>query len=377
MLAAGTGQLQIENDLRAADWIVFSMQDINPSNPSSSVLPLLLNDRPDLIQGKRVIVFAFNAPYFLDATDISKLTAYYGIYNRTPQALEVAARLLFQEILPEGSLPVSVPEVAYDLNTVTFPDPNQVIPLYIDTPSQEEEKPTPNPTPTMVPFRTGDAVPVQTGVILDHNGHIVPDGTIVHFILTITGDTTTTQEVEAQTGQGVASSVLQINGYGNVEIRAESDPATKSDIIQFVVPNENPTPTPPLSILILPSETPPPTPTDTSTPTSTPTPEATPMPPVHTGVTDWIGSFFVAGIVAVLAYWLAVLLGQMRWGIRSAFLAITGGLLAYLYLALELPGGLVWINLYGFWGIITITLLGALLGAGTAWLWRLVNVRRK
>ncbi len=142
MLAAGTGQLQIENDLRSADWIVFSMQDINPSNPSSSVLPLLLNERPDLIQGKRIIVFAFNAPYFLDATDISKLTAYYGIYNRTPQALEVAARLLFQEILPEGSLPVSVPEVAYDLNTVTFPDPNQVIPLYLDMQTEEEEKPT-------------------------------------------------------------------------------------------------------------------------------------------------------------------------------------------------------------------------------------------
>ncbi len=377
MLAAGMGQLQIENDLRAADWIVVSMQDINPSNPSSSVLPLLLNERPDLIQGKRIIVFAFNAPYFLDATDISKLTAYYGIYNRTPQALEVAARLLFQEILPEGDLPVSVPEVAYDLNKVTFPDPNQVISLYIDTPTQEEEKPTPNPTPTLVPFRTGDAVPVQTGTILDHNGHIVPDGTIVQFILTITGDTTTTQTVEAQTGQGVARSVLQINGYGNVEIRAESDPATKSDVIQFVVPNENPTPTPPLPILILPSETPLPTPTLTSPPTSTPTPESTPTPPVHTGVTDWIGSFIAAGIVAVLAYWLAVLLGQMRWGIRSAFLAITGGLLAYLYLALELPGGLAWINQYGFWGIISITFIGAVLGAGSAWLWHLMNVRRK
>lgn len=377
MLAAGTGQLQIENDLRSADWIVFSMQDINPSNPSSSVLPLLLNERPDLIQGKRIIVFAFNAPYFLDATDISKLTAYYGIYNRTPQALEVAARLLFQEILPEGSLPVSVPEVAYDLNTVTFPDPNQVIPLYLDMQTEEEEKPTPNPTPTMVPFRTGDAVPVRTGVILDHNGHIVPDGTIVNFILTITGDTSTTQEVEAQTRQGTAGSVLQINGYGNVEIRAESDPATKSDIIQFVVPNENPTPTPPLPILILPTETPPPAPTLTSTPTSTITPEATPTPPVHTDVTDWIGSFFVAGIVAFLAYWLAMLLGQMRWGIRSAFLAITGGLLAYLYLALELPGGLAWINDYGFWGIISITFIGALLGVGSAWLWRLFNVRRK
>jgi hypothetical protein len=67
----------------------------------------------------------------------------------------------------------------------------------------------------------------------------------------------------------------------------------------------------------------------------------------------------------------------MRWGIRSAFLAITGGLLAYLYLALELPGGLVWINRYGFWGIIAVTFFGALLGAALAWLWRLINLQLK
>ena len=377
MLAAGTGQLQIENDLRAAKWLVFCIQDINPLNPTSSVLPNLLNERPDLIQGKHIIVFAFNAPYFLDATDISKLTAYYGIYNRTPQALEVAARLLFQEIQPVGSLPVSVPEVGYDLNLVTFPDPNQVISLYIDSPEQPEDQPTPNPTPTLMPFRTGDAISVRTGVILDHNGHVVPDGTIVHFILTIAGDTTTTQTVEELTEEGIARTILQINGYGNVEIRAESDPATKSDVIQFVVPNENPTPTQSLPILILPSETPLPSPTETSTPTSTPTPEETPTPVIQAGFTDWFGSLLVAVIVAVLAYWFAVLLGQMRWGIRSAFLAIIGGLLAYLYLALGLPGGLTWINQYGFWGIVSITSLGALLGVGSAWLWHLVYFRRK
>ena len=377
MLAAGTGQLQIENDLRQAEWIVFSMQDINPSIPSSSALPLLLNERPDLVQGKRVIVFAFNAPYFLDATDISKLTAYYGVYNRTPQAVEVAARLLFQEILPEGNLPISVPEVGYDLNTITFPDPDQVIPVFMDSQPLGDETPTPGPTPTLVPFRTGDAVPVHTGIILDHNGHVVPDGTIVHFILTISGDSSTTQQVETLTAQGIAKAVLRITSYGDVEIRAESEPASKSDLIQFVVPPENPTTTPPVPILVLPSDTPLPTLTPTSTPTLTPTPESTPTPPARAGIQDWLGSFFATGLVALLAYWLATLFGQMRWGIRGAFLAVIGGLLAYIYLALDLPGGASWITRYGFWGIVLVTCLGALLGAISAWLWRFVNTRLK
>lgn len=377
MLLAGTGQLQIENDIRQAEWLVFCMQDISPSIPASSALPSLLNERPDLIQGKHLIVFAFNAPYFLDATDIAKLTAYYGLYNRSPQAVEIAARLLFQEILPEGNLPVSVPEVGYDLNTATFPDPDQVIPLFLDFPTQSEETPTPGPTPTLPPFRSGDAVPVRSGVILDHNGHVVPDGTIVRFIITITGDTTTTQQVEALTAKGVASAVLRVAGFGNVEIRAESEPATKSSLIQFFVPNENPTATLPPTATPAPTETPLPTSTPTETPTPTPTPEPTITPPIHAEIQDWAGSFLAIAVIALLAYWIATLLGQMRWGVRGALFAIIGGLLSYLYLALELPGGLEWINRHGFWGVILICSIGAILGVGTVLLWHLVYSRSK
>jgi beta-N-acetylhexosaminidase len=378
MLTAGTGQLQIENDLRGAEWIVFSLQDISPSIPSSSVLPLLLNERPDLVQGKHIIVFAFNAPYFLDATDISKLTAYYGIYNRTPQAVEVAARLLFQEILPEGSLPISVPEVGYDLNLATFPDPDQVIPLSMDiTQVQGEETPTPGPTPTLTPFRTGDAVPVRTGVILDHNGHVVPDGTIVNFILTITAENSTIQQLEAQTVQGIARTVLRLTGYGDVEIRAESDPATKSELIQFVLPPENPTATPIIPLLVLPSETPQPTFTPTATPSLTPTLAVTPTPPVHAEIQDWLGSFLAAALIATAVFGLAGLLGQRRWGIRGAFLAVIGGFLAYSYLAIELPGSAGWIDRNGFWGIVWITTLGAVLGGLTTLVWSWLNVHNK
>jgi beta-N-acetylhexosaminidase len=378
MLLAGTGQLQIENDLRGAEWIVFSLQDISPSLPSSSALPLLLNERPDLVQGKHIIVFAFDAPYFLDATDISKLNAYYGIFNRTPQAVEVAARLLFQEILPEGNLPISVLEVGYDLNLATFPDPDQVIPLALDIPQvQSEDTPTPGPTPTLAPFRTGDAVPVRTGVILDHNGHVVPDGTIVKIILTITAETSTTQQFEAQTSQGVARTVLRLTSYGNVEIRAESYPATKSELIQFVVPPENPTSTPEAPLPVLPSETPQPTFTPTLTPSLTPTQAVTPTPPVHAELQDWLGSLLAAALIAAMVFGLASLLGHQRWGLRGAFLAVIGGLLAYTYLAIELPGSISWIDRHGFWGIVWITTLGALFGGSATLLWHWLSTRNK
>ena len=57
----------------------------------------LLSERPGLLRNKKVIVFAFNAPDYLDATDISKLTAYYALYSETPEFVEVAARILFNE----------------------------------------------------------------------------------------------------------------------------------------------------------------------------------------------------------------------------------------------------------------------------------------
>ncbi len=63
-----------------------------------------------------MIVFAFNAPYFLDLTDISEITAYYCLYSKSPPFVEVAARLLFRELTPAGILPVSVQGIGYDLS---------------------------------------------------------------------------------------------------------------------------------------------------------------------------------------------------------------------------------------------------------------------
>ncbi len=78
-----------------------------------------------------MIVFAFSAPYYFDATDISKITAYYGMYSKVPAALDVAASVFFHEITPGGASPVTITGTGYDLIQVTAPDPNQIIPWHL------------------------------------------------------------------------------------------------------------------------------------------------------------------------------------------------------------------------------------------------------
>src|SRR5665647_2103049 len=102
------------------------------TNPTPLPLRQFLDLRPDLIQGKHLIVFALSEPYALDATDISKLSAYYALYSRSSSFIEIAARILFHEIQPSGHLPVSVPGIGYEILEATSPDPNQVIHIYQD-----------------------------------------------------------------------------------------------------------------------------------------------------------------------------------------------------------------------------------------------------
>ncbi len=373
LLDTGTGQLQIEQDIMQAEWLVFSMLDVSPNIPSSLALRRFLDERPDLIQGKRVVVFAFNAPYYLDATEVSKLSAYYALYSRSPQFIELAARILFQEIQPEGNLPVSVPSVGYDLNSMTFPDPNQVIPLVLDMAAiGEMGTPTAEPAVALSLLRLGDPVSVRAGTILDHNGHIVPDGTIVRFILSPGRDSGTMQQIEAQTVQGVARATFRIDSTGDIEIRVESDPARQSGVLQFVVPPENVTPTIGLTATIEPTQTPTPEPTVTPTEVAVLTPTPEPLPPRTTGFTDWLTSLLVAAAAAAGAYTLMMRV-DLRWGIRSAFLALIGGSLAYALLALQVPGTPALLEAAGVWGVILVVLCGAVLGGSAAWLWRFLG----
>ena len=380
MLDAGTGVLQIENDLRQAQWIVFAMQDINPSIPNSLALRNFLDRRPDLYQQKNIIVFALSAPYYLDATEISKLTAYYGLYSRSEKFIEVAARLLFKEIQPAGYLPVSVSGTGYDLYQATSPDPNVIIQVKEDTAAPLDTTQTQTPEASAAPYsyHIGDTISVRVETILDHNAHVVPDNTIVRFILTYSGATLPSQAVEAPTVQGIARATFRVDQSGTLSIRAESDPATQSTILNFDIPPENPTETPSTATKE-PTTTPTPTstPTETPTVTPTPTPELPPPPRGTVNLGDWLAALVVTGGLGGGNYWIASRKAGLRWGVRSGFLALIGGLLIYSYLAVGLPGSETLIQSRGLVGVSVATILGSVLGACIGWIWVALSNRSK
>ncbi len=373
MLNVGSGVVQIENDLRSAEWIVFLMNDVDADIPSSEALRDFLDRRPDLQQNKNIIVFATAAPYYLDTTDISKLTAYYALYSRSNTFIEVAARLLFREIQPVGDLPVTVQGISYDLIEITSPDPEQIIPISLDLSSVVQTTATPE-TPIPPPsLEIGDVIPLITGVIVDHNGHQVPDGTPVRFMLYNEGETNPAQIYEAQTFDGIARGQLRVNRDGELTIRAESEPAKSSNVITLDIAPEPGTATeiPPTPE---PTATPSPTTTPTQLPTLTPTVVPTPVvpPPIdRVRFGDWLGALFITSSVGGINFWLSNRKHSIRWSVQAVFLTLIGGLLAYSYLALGLPGSQGLILSSGSWGVIWVTFLGAVIGAAVLWLWKL------
>lgn len=367
---------EMEQDLREARWIVFVMLNENPAIPHSMALSNYLDNRPDLHQQKNLIVFALNAPYFLDATDISKLTAYYGLYSKTPAAIDIAARLLFKDIRPTGASPVSISGAGYDLNAATFPDPNQAIQLLLDDGSTRSGNGNGTPVPTAVPrFRVGDLIPVRTAPILDSNGYRVPDRTIVRFVVT-RGEGVIAQILETETSEGIAKVSIRVESSGLLQIRAESELAKTADPLVFDIPSE----TTPAPTQINPTETSTETLTPTVTITITPTVEPTPVPiPTQDQTTfgDWSLAFVLTMLMGLSTYWVSSLSGHVRWGMRTAFLILIGGLSAYSYLALSMPGSKDLVNDLGTTGVLLITLLGAVIGAAAAWSWRgLVRLKK-
>jgi beta-N-acetylhexosaminidase len=377
------GDFPIERSLQRANWVVFALLDNSEEHASYDTLRQFLDRRPDLFQQKRLIVFALNAPYFLDATNISKLTAYYGLYSKIEQSVDVAAYLLFKEQLAEGASPVSIPGISYDINEVLFPNPDQVIPLELDLPVPETGLGTATPQPIPTPeYSVGDVIPIRTGVIYDHNGNPVPDGTQVEFKFTIAGEPNPLIQV-ANTEDGIAHTTFTVNNSGLSEISAESPPA-KSEVLRFDIPpihdaGENATQVPTEELVALLTKQP------TTNATITPTiagienikdDTAPSIPSGFNKFLNWIVAVAISVGVAWISYRLAVAQGYAYLGVRAALLVIIGGLLAYIYLVLGLPGTAELSNRSNLLGVILITFLGVGIGLICAWLWNLIITLR-
>jgi beta-N-acetylhexosaminidase len=373
LMLNGESQTDIESILESADWIVISLTDVGDGQ--IALLQRFFSERSNLIRNKKVILFSFTAPYYLDPTDISRFTAYYALYSKQPAFVEMAARLLFQQLVPlQGASPVSIPAIRYDLREATQPDPAQIIPLAEDR--AVEATPTSgipvttltvSPTQTEVPlYRIGDTISVSAGPIYDHNHHLVPDGTPVRFIMTTTDESGPIPKEElSNTVMGIARASFSIDRPGEVEIRAISEPALESFKIELSASVEGGVLT-----IVTPSVT-----AIIETPSPTATPVIVEIDQLITlegyprlGMWLLVMIALVGG--AILMYWAVSRLTSPRWGLRWALCVFLGGLLAYNYLALGFPGATEWIaTSAGEFGVLILTFAGQLIGSLGAWVW--------
>lgn len=244
-----------------AEWVILALADYNPDDfPASRVAKDLLSQREYFLGEKKVIAIAYDAPYFLDSTEVAKLTAYYAVYSKVTPCLEASLRPLFEAgFVAPGASPVDVQGVGYSVASVLAPAPAQVIAVERLAPPEDEPL-----------YVGGDPLVVRTGVIVDRNGNIVPDGTRVEFRASYPGaDIFVQPQVVTDTIAGVAGAAFWLASpapAGLLRVSAQSGEATsESLVIRVVVP-----------------VTPFPTYTPTATATASPTPSATPIPPTPT-----------------------------------------------------------------------------------------------
>lgn len=368
----------VQAALDEADWIIFAQLDVTPDAPQSDALQEFLQQRQDVVRNSRIIVFAYNAPYFLDTTEVSKLTAYYGLYSKIDPFIDTSVRALFQETSLRGAPPVNVDSVNYNVDEVTRPDPEQVIELYVIRNGSPQAPPSEEPLELVV----GDTLRLQTGVIYDQNGRPVPDGTMVQFVRqdrlegfisvigeqpTVNGMATLDYVLEARTGQfrittvaGAASNSQQL------DIVIEENEARAAVITSTPAPSPTPTATST------------PTPTPTATPSPTPTASPTPIPSgdnepsVDISLTDFemLLGVFIGLLITGGAGWTAAGYNghdDLSQRIRLVAWGFVGGLLAYNYYLLGLPGAGP-LQAFGSWASLLTTTGGGLLGLLSGWL---------
>ncbi|MGB3713254.1 MAG: glycoside hydrolase family 3 N-terminal domain-containing protein [Candidatus Promineifilaceae bacterium] len=369
--------LLVQTALADADWIIFATLDPDPSIDSSDALELFLDQRPDVARNSRVIVFAHNGPYFLDATQISQLTAYYGVYSKMDAFVDASVRALFQEAPLRGKSPVSIEGIRYDLKQITQPYPIQVIELYV----VDEGIPKSPASEAPLEVVPGSTLRLQTSIIIDANGNPVPDGTMVQFIQQdrIQGFVNVIDERPTVGGVANLDYLLEAR-TGNFRITASAGEAKASQEIDIVIGENAIVSVNTLTPTATPTSTPANTPTSTSTPTITPSPTATKTPnpsPTASPVEDQsepslislssTGQMLMAfGVGLIVTSSAGVAVGRNENGglsktLRCVLWGLIGGLVFYIYFSLDLPG-FAWLDQLGYWAGLITTVTGGLIG---------------
>jgi len=185
------------------------------------------------------------------------------LYSKTQPFIETSVRVLFGEIRPEGSSPVSIEGTSYDLSTQLAPDPAQKIDL---------ARLEPEGTTAVAPL----TLHVRTALIRDRNGNPVPDDTPVSFVAR---DAATDQILDTVTGLtvgGMAEARLSILRPERVLVTASSGDAVSGSPLYFeALAESTPTAVPPTPVRGA-------TTTPSLAPTRTFVPSSTPLSPTLT-----------------------------------------------------------------------------------------------
>jgi beta-N-acetylhexosaminidase len=360
---------ELEENLSKAKWVIFVLREINPEQPSSYALHNLLEKNPSILREKNILVFSFDAPYYFDATEISAFSAYYCLYSKLPQFVEVAARILFQELSPQGASPVSIPGIAYDLISVVTPIPDQVIPLSVDEETakslldelgagQEEEESELDPTD----FKLGDTLPVITGIIVDHNNNPVPDGTVVQFTMSEQGTTTIIQQIESTTKNGIAKASVVLQNAGLHEIRVSSEPALISQILILDISEEE-------AIVSAIYPTPIPISDDAGDVTETIVePPVTLIEKENNKISEWLIATILSWIFGIAAFFLFRNLLPVSERVRISLTTVIGGLFNTMWMILDLPGSPLRYGMNGYLRLSFSVFIGVVIGGSIGWL---------
>jgi beta-N-acetylhexosaminidase len=350
---------EIDEAVRLSDWLIFSVLDSRSTEYGANALKLLLDLRPDLASSKKLIVFGHDTPNILDATDVSKVDVYHALYDGASPFIDVAAKLLFQEVSAPGASPVSVASIGYDLIEVTSPNPDQIIQLIIESGSEEgtDEPPT--------GYSVGDVLNIKTAVIIDNNRNPVPDNTPVDFIITQQSEGVSAVTINSFTVDGIGRANVALERTGLLSITAQSGKAQVSEILQFNVDVDVPAQATLISPTLSPTLTIEPSPeTNDPTPTSGPQTDGDSGEIPGENQLGFVGIIFGAlGLAVVGGAGYATVIRQNipeEIRLRCVLLPIVGGLLGYNYLALDLPGASGLLSAMGpFSGFIVAIITGA------------------
>ena len=351
---------ELGSRLSEAEWIVFAMRNVDRDTSSDAVRVFLDNGVAQVYKA-RLVVLAFNAPYYLDTTEINKLSLYLAAYSKMPPFIEAAVRSLFRELPAASHSPVTVDGINYDLIHQLSPDPARPFVLEA-TPVEGQES-------HVVPV----GMALRAGPILDRNGNTVPGGTEVRFAVSYDNGAVYLPAVSAPVVGGIAEARITVTQPGAITISARSGDAVQMRQINMTLvspPTATQVASPTSPATTTPSPTADASPTGAPRPATTPEPAAAEAPAPGAGqgaspdshrlLTLLFGALGTAvGILLASAVVGGRTSGPMR--LRATLMGVMTGMAAYLLYVVWLPFG------WSFtWGAGIASMLAGIMGVFAA-----------